>query len=257
MLICPKCHEALIKKEKQYECCNRHSFDIARQGYTNLSLKQKKETGDNKLMVQARTNFLEKDYYDFMRQFVKEKLSFYSISSFVDAGCGQGYYTKAFQEVVDVSYGIDLSKEAIRHASIHDKKSLYFVSSIFDMPFSKESIDGITSIFTPLPSQEVQRVLKKGGYWIIVGPGPNHCMELKEVVYDTPYQNEMPNYEFEGFECVSQDRISNKEHVNDVWSLFEMTPYRYHTNSKGLQRAKSCKELDCTFEFLVSVWRKL
>lgn len=73
MLICPVCKEKLIKENKTFRCVNNHSFDCAKQGYVNLSRKQTKNHGDNALMVKARTDFLEKDYYDFMRQYVKEK----------------------------------------------------------------------------------------------------------------------------------------------------------------------------------------
>lgn len=256
MLVCPVCKKKLEKLEKQYMCENGHSFDMARQGYANLSLKQKKNTGDNRLMVQARSAFLEKDYYDFMRQFVKEKIVEKGIHTLVDGGCGQGYYTKVFSEVVETTFGLDLSKEAIRYAAAHDKKSTYFVAGIYDMPFESGSIDCVTSLFTPLAIDEVQRVLSPGGLWIIVGPGPMHCFELKELMYDIPYKNEIPSYEFEEFTCVSQDVIKNRSYVEDVWSLLEMTPYRYNSSKESLDKCKVCTGLDTTFEFVVSVWRK-
>ena len=73
MLICPVCKEKLIKENKTFRCVNNHSFDCAKQGYVNLSRKQTKNHGDNALMVKARTDFLEKDYYDFMRSICKGK----------------------------------------------------------------------------------------------------------------------------------------------------------------------------------------
>ena len=90
MLRCPICQEKLEKSDRQFVCPNHHSFDIAKQGYVNLSLKQKKNQGDNKAMVQARTHFLEKDYYAFMRQEVLDLLKKYEIHSLIDLGCGQG-----------------------------------------------------------------------------------------------------------------------------------------------------------------------
>ena len=110
MLICPKC-----KKEHCYRCPEGHSFDIARQGYVNLSLKQKKNQGDNRLMVLARSKFLEEEHYDFMRQFVKDKLVDHNIHTLIDGGCGQGYYTKEFKQVVDTVYGILLLVSLICH----------------------------------------------------------------------------------------------------------------------------------------------
>ena len=41
-LICPICGAALLRQEREYRCENRHSFDIARQGYVNLLTVQQK-----------------------------------------------------------------------------------------------------------------------------------------------------------------------------------------------------------------------
>ena len=218
----------------------------------NLSRKQTKNHGDNALMVKARTDFLEKDYYDFMRQYVKGKANG---SIYLDAGCGQGYYTKEIGANFEHSYGIDLSKEAILHASKQDKHTQYIVGSLFDMPFLDESIDCVTSIFVPLGQDEIYRILKENGYWIVVGPGPKHCFELKEVLYDTPYENEMPEIQ-EQYELVNQEIIQEKKMVDDVWSLLEMTPYRYKTSQVGLDRVKQLERLEVTFEFVVTVYKK-
>lgn len=252
MLICPVCKEKLEKVNKSFVCKNHHSFDVAKQGYVNLSRKQTKNHGDNALMVKARTEFLEKDYYAFMREFVKEKAFG---DAYLDAGCGQGYYTKEIGKDFEKSYGIDLSKEAILHASKQDKHTQYIVGSLFDMPFPDESIDCITSIFVPLGQKEIYRVLKNEGLWIVVGPGPRHCWQLKEVLYDTPYENDMPENQ-ELYEMVSQNIISKTKMVEDVWSLLEMTPYRYKSSQDALERVKQLERLEVTFEFVVTVYKK-
>lgn len=257
MLICPKCKKKLIRIDRSFVCEQGHGFDVARQGYLNLSLKQKKNQGDNRLMVEARSAFLEKGYYDFLQTSVQRKLEKYRIDSLVDGGCGQGYYTKAFSQVVTETYGIDLSKEAIRYAAVHDKKSQYLVSSLFDMPIDDASVDCVTSIFTPLAEKEVHRVLKKGGYWIIVGPAERHCIELKEQLYDSVYLNTVPNQNFTGFVCIEKETLSEKACVDDVWSLLEMTPYRYKTHPSALEKLKRIQVLETTFSFYIHVWRKV
>lgn len=70
---CPICHEPLIHEGRTFKCKNSHNFDQARQGYVNLSRKQK-ASGDNALMVKARTAFLEAGPYDFLRQAILETL---------------------------------------------------------------------------------------------------------------------------------------------------------------------------------------
>ena len=60
MYLCPLCQQPLLLTAKQYQCTNRHSFDIAREGYVNLlpvQHKNSKDPGDNKEMMQARRAF--------------------------------------------------------------------------------------------------------------------------------------------------------------------------------------------------------
>ncbi|MDO4466514.1 MAG: methyltransferase domain-containing protein [Bacillota bacterium] len=257
MFRCPKCNEKLEKVNRSFVCKNHHSYDLAKSGYVNLSLKQKKQKGDNKLMVDARTQFLEKNYYDFMRQFVKNKIIENQVNVLVDAGCGQGYYTKEFAQYVNQSYAFDLSKEAVNYASKQDKKTQYFVASLFDMPFFQESIDCLTTIFTPIALEEMHRVLRKNGLLIVVGPGENHLVDLKAQMYEKVRLNDSPIELLEGFEMVSRDKIAKVENVKDVWALLEMTPYRYNSPRAGLEKVQSLEELDVTFEFYVTVWRKI
>lgn len=207
-------------------------------------------------MVHARTRFLEGNYYDFMRQAVCDRIRKYEIHSLIDAGCGQGYYTKQFSMYADAVTGIDLSKEAIRHAVKKDRKTQYVVASIFSMPVMDASVDGVTSVFVPSSDDEVYRVLKEHGYWIVVKPGPKHCWELKEILYEHPYENKKENKISDGFEWIKQDIICERKQVDDVWSLLEMTPYRYKSPEDGVQRVQGLDTLEVTFEFIVTVWRK-
>ena len=43
-LICPICGEKLNIVDRSYLCPNRHSFDVARQGYVNLLTVQAKHS---------------------------------------------------------------------------------------------------------------------------------------------------------------------------------------------------------------------
>ena len=65
-LICPVCGNQLHKADRSYVCENRHSFDIARQGYVNLLTVQQKHSlapGDTREQVLSRRSFLEADFY--------------------------------------------------------------------------------------------------------------------------------------------------------------------------------------------------
>ena len=66
VLICPICGEQLDNQGRSYVCPNRHSFDVARQGYVNLLPVQQKHSqnpGDTREQVLSRRSFLEADFY--------------------------------------------------------------------------------------------------------------------------------------------------------------------------------------------------
>ena len=60
----------------------------------------------------------------------------------------------------------------------------------------------------------------------------------------------------EGFEVIEQNTIKQSYFVKDLWSLLEMTPYRYKTSQAGLDRVKQLERLEVTFEFVVTVYKK-
>ena len=71
--ICPVCGKALELRDRSYICPEAHCFDVSKSGYVNLLMSQKSGNhGDDKLMVKARRDFLEKGYYDALRDKITE-----------------------------------------------------------------------------------------------------------------------------------------------------------------------------------------
>lgn len=253
---CPICHEPLTLEGKSYQCKNKHTFDRAKSGYVNLSRKQK-ASGDNKLMVQARSEFLESGYYAFLKDELQKLMSKHQPKCYLDLGCGQGYYTKDLSQYAKSAYGIDLSVPAITHASKIDKHTQYIVGSIYDLPFEGQEMDLLTSIFTPIQTKEAARVLKPTGYLVTVTPGKMHHVELKEQLYENVRYNP-PLKPLEGFELVEQQEISQVHHVQDVMALLKMTPYFYKTPKEAIEKLQANQQgLAITFHFVISTWRKI
>ena len=211
-IICPVCNKPLQKEEKRFYCINRHSFDISKEGYVNLSLKSSTKTGDEKEMIKARKSFLDKDYYLFLRDKLNEIINELKPTSLIDLGCGEGYYTKSFK--VKEKIGIDLSKEALKIASKSDSNTTYILKTIFDIPIKDNSVDLAITIFAPI-SKDIKRVLKNNGYFILVKPNINHLIELKEAVYDNPYLNEVEDINVDGLSLVKEYKIDNKAILNN------------------------------------------
>ena len=108
-------------------CFSGHSFDKSKDGYVNLLMKNaaNKRHGDDKLMVLARKNFLDKGYYSTLRENIAKVLG--SNNLVLDSGCGEGYYTSHFAENNTV-FGIDISKDALKFAAKRCKKATFAVA---------------------------------------------------------------------------------------------------------------------------------
>src|SRR5690606_30193219 len=126
-LACPLDGAPLVRQDSAWRCDAGHSFDIARQGYTNLLPVQNKRSldpGDSKLMVAARSRFLNAGWY----QPVAEAISSAVVAghagaaelSCLDAGCGEGYYLRqlaASSALPLTLLGLDISKWAVLAAA--------------------------------------------------------------------------------------------------------------------------------------------
>lgn len=251
-MICPLCKELLSKIDKSYKCKNNHSFDIAKEGYVNL-LISKVNSGDNKSSVNARDNFLSKGYYDFLGEEISTIISSKTSNlTVLDLGCGTGYYDKFIK--ANNLYGLDISKDAIIKASKHNKNYMYIVQSSANIPFKDNYFDIVFTIFAPIFIDEVTRVLKKNGIFIVVTPGINHLFELKEIMYSNPYHNEVKISHYPGYD-VQTKLISKKVSIDheSIFDLIKMTPYYYKTNIDDINNIKN-DSLDVTFEFLVNIY---
>ena len=262
--ICPVCGKPLEIAGNSYKCVQAHSFDIARSGYVNLLLSKhmgKTVHGDNKLMVKARREFLEKSYYSPLREALcRAAERYFSGSVLLDAGCGEGYYTSAIAETLGNAecYGVDISKIAVEYAAKLDKRTSYSAGSVFHLPVADSSCDMLITLFAPYCGEEFRRVLRSGGVMIIAIPSTDHLWELKEKIYDIPYKNEVKPYELEGFELLENEHITYKMNIEsnaDIKSLFSMTPYYYRTVPEQKARLDTIDKLDILADFELLVYK--
>lgn len=102
---CPVCKEELKLDGRTYRCINNHCFDCAKQGYVNLLQSNKsksKRHGDDKLMIEARTRFLNTNFYKPLCDLMCELLKKYvpQNACVLDAGCGDCYYTEKLKKLL-------------------------------------------------------------------------------------------------------------------------------------------------------------
>ena len=263
--ICPVCSGVLTKSGSAYICENRHSFDVSKYGYVNLLMSQQsslKRHGDDKLMVQARRQFLEKGFYkplsDKICRCVKQLVADKGIIA--DVGCGEGYYTSAVSQSGDYNIcGIDISKDALRYAprSVHDGE--FAVASAFNLPFGDNSVDCVLNVFAPSPYGEFSRVLKFDGVLIKAVPLEEHLWDLKCALYKEPYKNKPEKRDEELFELIDSHELKyriNLTDSSDIGNLFKMTPYYYKTGREDADRLLSLTDLETTVHFCVEIYKK-
>ena len=266
--ICPLCHTPLSADPNSFKCQNNHCFDISKTGYVNLLTGSgKKGHGDDKLMVKARHDFLSKDYYGHLRNALKKEVSDIAVlgDALLDSGCGEGYYTSAFADVMKEKssceiFGIDLSKEALKHAAKSCPTVSFAAASAYHLPFQNESFNILTSVFAPLALEEFQRVLKKGGFFITAIPLEDHLFSLKKAIYDTPYKNKPEPTELEGFELINSREIKKVITLTsgeDINNLFKMTPYYYKTSAKDQEKLNHIDKLEVETDFLLLTYKKV
>ena len=216
-------------------------------------------------MVNARTCFLSGGWYaplrDELCRQVEKTVGENEI--LIDAGCGEGYYTEALcgvmQECGGTAAGIDLSKAAVKRAAKRCPEAEIAVASVYRMPLAEQSVTMLVNCFAPLAAEEFFRVLKPGGLFLYIVPGRKHLWEMKEILYDQPYETEQRDEAYPGFHHTDQVPVEFQfrlQQQEQIAALFQMTPYAWKTPKQGIERLRQCHELNMTAQFRILIYEK-
>lgn len=271
--ICPICAAplTLASSDKSYQCANRHSFDVAREGYVNLLPVQYKhsiEPGDSKTMLSARRAFLEAGHYLPLAQAIA-MMAFAHHSEnttvrILDVGCGEGYYTRQLMQLSPAGqclelHGVDIAKIAVAVAAKKLPAARYIVASSHRLPYADQYFDVLLRVFAPSNDIELKRLLKPSGRLLIVTPGPRHLAQLKALLYEEVNEHaeevELPD----GFERLASQRISrwiNPEPIERA-ALLQMTPFAWRANQQTWEALEDPEALLIETDFILTLARKV
>ena len=254
-----------------------HPFDVARQGYVNLlpvQQKKSKAPGDSQQSIEARKRFLNAGHYQPLNDLICQKMTALLMAkkaslkqknkpiNWLDIGCGEGYYTQAMAQTgMDMLIAADISKPAVVELARTSKAlgrlwyqgaeeakedgtyaaAIYpLVTSAAHLPLRAHSIDGISSIFSPILPEAFNEVLSDEGYLIIAKPDIGHLATMREALFDDVREHDSdkfltelaPYFKVIDIHYVSTALTLSPESLAD---LLTMTPYAYRAHAEKRQ----------------------
>ncbi len=239
-LRCPVCRDTLTRRERTLRCPAGHSFDMARQGYADLSAGRLPHTGDSAEMVSDRAAFLGAGHYGF----IAAALAGHRTDGLVlDAGTGTGDYLARFLDGSPeaIGLGLDVSKPALRRAArAHPRAAAVLTDLWRPLPVADAAVSVILDVFAPRNGPEFHRVLRPDGLLLVVTPAAGHLAELITahglLQVDPDKAARVSESLGERFAPVSADRHRRELRLTaaEARTLIGMTPSARHVPVDGL-----------------------
>ncbi len=277
-LRCPICSASIEREGGSLYCTGerRHTYDISREGYVNLlppGRAKNAKTGDSADMIRARERFLSGGAYDrYSAEAARIALEYLGESDgdyvLIDSGCGEGRHTLNMATTVAsasgkgvIAAGFDASKFGVQAAAKRYVKGgtesgvhpFFAAGNIFSLPVADQSADIFTSLFAPLPADEVRRVLKPGGILMICAAGGEHLSELRNILYEDPIPSGGGAPIPRGISPICERVIEYKVELpsrEDIDALFTMTPFYHNAPPSGRAKLETFDSLTVTVQVI-------
>jgi 23S rRNA (guanine745-N1)-methyltransferase len=270
VLRCPQCGKELHVEAHMLRCPDRHSFDIARQGYAGLLGGASARSGDDPSMARARTDFLATGRYAPLRDAIAHAASEGTgtdACTVLDAGCGTGYYLAGLLDAVPWArgLGLDTSTRSLREAARAHPRAAAASWDVFrPFPLADGCVDVLLDVFSPRNPGEFQRVLRPDGRLVVARPTAQHLAELRASVpgmvsVDPAKEDRLHAAFASGFEEIRTDHVVQT--MTDltgpeVGALIGMTPSARHVDLMDEAVAAGDIPGSVTLSVLVTVFRR-
>ena len=254
LMRCPRCGTAFSRCGSSLRCVNGHTFDPSRKGYVNF-VPNVAPGRYGKTLFESRRRILEGGFYDPVIDAVRSAMP-QNPNVVLDAGCGDGTFTKALQK--ETTVGLDLSKDAIRLASGGGGPILWTVGDLTHIPLKDDSTDVILNLFSPAHYAEFARVLKPGGKLLKLVPQEGYLREIRALMADRLHREAYSNDAVVSH-LSAQFHVADRIRISECYSLTEeqardflfMTPLTFGTDP-GMLDASLLKEITIDVELLIA-----
>jgi 23S rRNA (guanine745-N1)-methyltransferase len=180
-LRCPVCGDRLEAAAAALRCSAGHSFDLARQGYVDLTAGRVTHAGDTAEMLSARQALLEAGHFRVLSEALEAAVGDRPPGLIVDVGAGTGHHLAALLEARprDVGLAIDVSKPALRRAArAHPRLGAVRADAWRGLPVADGVAGTVLNVFAPRSGADFRRILRPDGTLVVVTPAPEHLREL-------------------------------------------------------------------------------
>lgn len=261
---CPICQQDLKLTETGITCPNRHTVDVAKQGYLHLAGTVAKSRYTKELFTARQTLLQETAFFEPLIEEIAEWIAKEAKDSprIVDMGCGEGTHLAGIVNRLPGSQGIgvDLAKEGIQLATNHDAEVVWLVADLAKSPLQEASVDVVLNILSPANHQEFRRILKPGGLVVKVIPNSSYLHELRSFFYagtdKETFENEEAHSRFTNeLEFVGSSSVSYQKELDDKqWrDLIGMTPLTWNVDSEIVEEFLAQKVSSVTVDLTILV----
>lgn len=248
LLRCPRCQATVELLDRTLRCPAGHAYDVAKQGYANLTGAAQPAHADTAAMVAVRAELLGGGRYAVLTEALLGEIP-QRLGAVLEVGTGTGHYVSA---VLDArpearALGLDISVAACRRAArAHPRLGVVAADAWAELPVASGSVDLILSVFSPRNASEFARVLRPEGTLITVTPTADHLVELRAAfgllgVEPGKEDRLAESLGQAGLSRVGQRQVTSRDpwSVEDAVRVVMMGPNAFHTSVEDVRTASA------------------
>ncbi len=158
-------------------------------------------------------------------------------------------------------WGWILQKNAVQVAAKLNQDVAWVVGTGATLPVLDASIHLCTSLFSPIPKQEILRVLKPEGYLMVVTPAPEHLYAMREALFEEVKPHEPHKFVEQlqdAFDLVDELVVDAPMRLaqQDLKNLIAMTPYAYKVKAERREALEAKDQFELNAQYQIYIFQK-